>query len=76
MMYRSAAIRHALERSRVVLSYQADMQALRERHASLTPRERQVMVLVVSGLLNKQVGGELGINQLLKRWAMVAGGTT
>jgi FixJ family two-component response regulator len=52
------------------------MQALRERHASLTPRERQVMVLVVSGLLNKQVGGELGINQLLKCWAMVAGGTT
>jgi FixJ family two-component response regulator len=59
-----AAIRHALERSRVVLSREASMQALRERHASLTPRERQVMALVVSGLLNKQVGGELGISEI------------
>jgi FixJ family two-component response regulator len=58
------AVRQALERSRVVLSYQADMQTLRERHASLTPRERQVMALVVSGLLNKQVGGELGISEI------------
>jgi FixJ family two-component response regulator len=58
------AIRKALERSRVVLSREADMQALRERHASLTPRERQVMALVVSGLLNKQVGGELGISEI------------
>jgi FixJ family two-component response regulator len=41
------------------------MQALRERHASLTPRERQVMVLVVSGLLNKQAGGELGISEII-----------
>jgi FixJ family two-component response regulator len=59
-----SAIRQALERSRVVLSREADMQALRERHASLTPRERQVMALVVSGLLNKQVGGELGISEI------------
>jgi FixJ family two-component response regulator len=58
------AIRQALEHSRVVLSYQADRQALRERHASLTPRERQVMALVASGLLNKQVGGELGIHEI------------
>ena len=58
------AIRQALERSRVVLSYQADMQALRQRQASLTPRERQVMALVVSGLLNKQVAGELGISEI------------
>jgi len=59
-----SAIRQALERSRVVLSYQADMQALRQRQASLTPRERQVMALVVSGLLNKQVAGELGISEI------------
>ena len=38
------------------------MQLLRRRYASLTPREREVMALVCSGLLNKQVGGELGIS--------------
>jgi len=43
---------------------EADMRALRERHASLTPRERQVMALVVSGPLNKQVDGELGISEI------------
>jgi FixJ family two-component response regulator len=59
-----SAIRQALERSRVVVSAEADMRTLRERHASLTPRERQVMTLVVSGLLNKQVGGELGISEI------------
>ena len=58
------AIRHALERSRVALSHQAEMQALRDCYTSLTPRERQVMALVVSGLLNKQVGGELGISEI------------
>ena len=40
------------------------MQVLRDRYASLTPREREVMALVVSGLLNKQVGGELGISEI------------
>jgi FixJ family two-component response regulator len=58
------AIRQAVERSRVALGYQAEMQALRECHASLTNREQQVMALVVSGLLNKQVGGELGISEI------------
>jgi FixJ family two-component response regulator len=58
------AIRKALERSQVVLSREANMLALRERHASLTPREQEVMALVVSGLLNKQVGGELGISEI------------
>jgi FixJ family two-component response regulator len=56
-----SAIRNALDRSRTALNDEAEMQTLRERHASLTRREQQVMVLVVSGLLNKQVGGELGI---------------
>ena len=40
------------------------MQGLQERYASLTPREQQVMKLVVAGLLNKQVGGELGISEI------------
>jgi FixJ family two-component response regulator len=58
------AIRQAVERSRVALGYEAEMQALRDCYASLTHRERQVMALVVSGLLNKQVGGELGISEI------------
>ncbi len=56
-----AAIRRALEQSRLALAQKAEMQELRDRYASLTPREMQVMALVVSGLLNKQVAGELGI---------------
>lgn len=59
-----SAVRHALERSRLVLGHEMEMQALRDRYASLTPRERQVMSLVVNGLLNKQVGGELSISEI------------
>jgi FixJ family two-component response regulator len=55
------AIRQALERSRSALAQAAEMQELRGHYASLTPREMQVMALVVSGMLNKQVAGELGI---------------
>ena len=58
------AIRAALERSRVALSREAGMRVLRDRYASLSCRERQVMALVVSGLLNKQIGGELGISEI------------
>src|SRR4029077_5942182 len=58
------AIRQALERSRRALAHEAEMRELRDRYASLTPREREVMGLVVSGLLNKQVGGELGISEI------------
>jgi FixJ family two-component response regulator len=58
------AIRGAIERSRAALHQSSEMRALRDRHASLTPREREVMELVVSGLLNKQVGGELGISEI------------
>jgi len=57
------AIRQALERSRLALTEQATMQELRDRYASLTPREQDVMRLVVSGLLNKQVADELGITE-------------
>ena len=58
------AIRHAIERSRIALSQQAEMQKLLDRYARLTPREREVMRLVVAGQLNKQVGGELGISEI------------
>jgi FixJ family two-component response regulator len=59
-----SAIRAALERSRIALSREAEMRVLRSRYASLSCRERQVMALVVSGLLNKQIGGELGISEI------------
>jgi FixJ family two-component response regulator len=59
-----SAIRNALDRSRLALAQNAEMQELRGRYASLTAREHQVMALVVSGLLNKQVGGELGISEI------------
>jgi FixJ family two-component response regulator len=59
-----AAIDHAIERSRAALRQESEMQGLRTCYASLTPREREVMALVVSGLLNKQVGGELDISEI------------
>jgi FixJ family two-component response regulator len=58
------AIEHALARSRDVREHETKMTTLRGSYASLTTRERQVMMLVASGLLNKQVGGELGISEI------------
>jgi FixJ family two-component response regulator len=58
------AIASALERSRTVLADRAGLQALRNRHESLSQREREVMALVVRGYLNKQVGGALGISEI------------
>ena len=58
------AIRGAIDRSFTALREESEAQVLRSRSASLTPREREVMALVVSGLLNKQVGGELGISEI------------
>jgi FixJ family two-component response regulator len=58
------AIRQALERSSVALVQDVELQGLRDRYASLSLREQQVMALVVSGLLNKQVGSELGISEI------------
>jgi len=58
------AIRSAFERSRGALEHDATMKSLHDSYASLTPREREVMALVASGLLNKQVGGELGISEI------------
>jgi len=59
-----SAIRQALERSSGALRHESEIRALRNRYASLTGREREVMALVVSGLLNKQVGSELGISEI------------
>jgi FixJ family two-component response regulator len=58
------AIQSAIERSHAALDQEAETRALREAYASLSRREREVMTLVVSGLLNKQVGGELGISEI------------
>jgi FixJ family two-component response regulator len=59
-----SAVKEALDRSRFVLAKEAQKQALQRSYASLSPRERQVMALVSSGLLNKQVGGQLGISEI------------
>ena len=59
-----SAIRHALERSEGALNREAELRALRDRYASLSRREREVMTLVVCGRLNKQVGAELGISEI------------
>ena len=56
------AIRQAIRRSEIILDDEAEMHVLHERHASLSPREREVMALVVAGLMNKQVAGDLGIS--------------
>lgn len=58
------AIRNALQRSRLALAHHAEMRQLQDCYKSLTPREQQVMAFVVSGLLNKQVAGELGISEI------------
>jgi len=59
-----SAIRGAIERSRAALRQETEIRVLRDSFASLTRREREVMALVISGLLNKQVGGELGISEI------------
>lgn len=58
------AIAAAIERSRATLGAEAQLRAVRDGYASLSHRERQVMELVVSGMLNKQVGSELGISEI------------
>jgi FixJ family two-component response regulator len=59
-----SAIHGAIARSRVTLEKESELQTLRGRYAKLTPREREVMTFVVRGLLNKQVGGELGMAEI------------
>jgi len=58
------AIHQAIDRSWAAIRHEEEMRARRESYASLTHREREVMALVVSGLLNKQVAGELGISEI------------
>ena len=58
------AIHQAIKRDRLARGQRAQMAELYERYESLTPREREVMELVVSGLLNKQVAAELGTSEI------------
>jgi len=58
------AIRQAITRSRATLDDQTELEMLRECYASLTPREQDVMRLVVAGMLNKQIGLKLGISEI------------
>jgi FixJ family two-component response regulator len=59
-----SAMRQAIECSHAALRREAEMRSIRDSYASLSRRERQVMALVVRGLLNKQVGAELGISEI------------
>lgn len=59
-----AAIQSAVDRDRAARRDRAELEMLRQRLASLTPREREVLPLVVSGLLNKQAAAELGISEV------------
>jgi FixJ family two-component response regulator len=59
-----SAIRHAIECSHAALRRETELRSIRDAYASLSRRERQVMALVVRGLMNKQVGGELGISEI------------
>jgi len=58
------AIRHAIDRSRIVLGQEAELQKLADRYETLSRREREVMALIVTGLLNKQVAFDLGISEI------------
>jgi FixJ family two-component response regulator len=59
-----SSIRDAIERSDAEIRHEAEIQMLRDRYASLSRREREVMGSVVSGQMNKQVSGELGISEI------------
>lgn len=58
------AVKNALERSRTAFEQKTEIEELRDNYTLLSPREREVMALVVSGLMNKQVGAELGISEI------------
>jgi len=59
-----SAIQQAIERSKAALDHEAEIRVLRDCYSSLSRRESEVMALVVSGLLNKQVGFELGVSEI------------
>jgi FixJ family two-component response regulator len=58
------AVQQAIDRSQAALGREAGIRSLRDDYSSLSRREREVMALVVSGMLNKQVGGELHISEI------------
>lgn len=58
------AVERAIERSRAIVAERANLRELQARYDLLSRREREVMHLIVAGLLNKQVGGELGISEI------------
>ena len=58
------AVRHAIDRSQTALRRESEVRAVRDCYAMLTSREREVMALVVSGRLNKQIGDALGISEI------------
>ena len=58
------AIGSAIERSRTALDHEQGLRSLRQAHASLTPREHEVMAMVVAGRLNKQIAADLGISEI------------
>jgi len=58
------AVHDAIAKDRIAMREMAELATLRLRLSALTPREREVLPLVVSGLLNKQVAGELGISEI------------
>jgi FixJ family two-component response regulator len=58
------AVQKAINRSQTAVTAEAELRALHVRHAALTPREREVMALVASGRLNKQIGMDLGISEI------------
>jgi FixJ family two-component response regulator len=58
------AIHQALERDRLARQYQNELDELRQRYETLTARERQVMALVISGKMNKEIAYELGTSQV------------
>lgn len=59
-----SAIGNAIERSRAAIYQERELRVLQGCYASLTPRERQVMALVVAGMLNKQIGDKLAISEI------------
>jgi FixJ family two-component response regulator len=59
-----AAVRQAIARSRAALEHDAEIQLLRNRYESLSRHEREVMALIVAGLLNKQAAADLGISEI------------
>ena len=68
------AIQQAIKRDRLARQQRAEMKDLQGRYQSLTPREREVMKRVINGLLNKQIGAQLGTTELIPRRVCIGTG--